>query len=426
MDLLTAWGVFNYGLVLLYGLLLSVSIAGGWKTRREKILVFLLCPIFLLIQSPCWLLLGVTAAKRLYPLIVHLPLALAMILGLKKPVGVTLISVCTGYLCCQLPRFVNIIVTALTGSALAGEIAYTVAIVPIYFLLRRFFVPAAQNAMADSRQTLILFGSMPVAYYLFDYITSIYTNLLYEGNRTLVEALPSMLIVFYVAFITAYRDQLQRRGETELQNSMLSNQFKQVEVELAALRRSESQSVLYRHDIRHHLAAIDGFLAADKPQQAREYIQGVCADVEAITPKRFCENELVNLLCSSYADRAARLGCRLSVEADLPQTLSIADTALCALLSNGLENALNAVGALNEPERKWISCTCGVRAGKLLIEIKNPCAGTVAIRDGLPVSQQEGHGYGCRSIQTITERNRGLCEFSAEKGLFTLRIALPI
>ena len=46
--------------------------------------------------------------------------------------------------------------------------------------------------------------------------------------------------------------------------------------------------------------------------------------------------------------------------------------------------------------------------------------------DGLPVSAQEGHGYGCRSIQAIVRGNRGLCEFQAENGIFTLRILLPM
>lgn len=426
MNTLSILNVVNYGLVLLYGLFLSVSIAGGWKSRRERLLVFLLCLILLLIQIPCWLILGIDAARQLYPLIVHLPLALALIFGLKKPVGITLVSVCTAYLCCQLPRFGSIAAEALTGSPLAGEIAYTILIVPICLLLWRFFAPAAHNAMTDSPQSLLLFGSLPVFYYIFDYTTAIYTKLLYEGNRPLVEAIPSVLIVFYVAFLTAYRQQLQQRSQTQLQSSMLSTQLKQTEGELAALRRSESQSVLYRHDMRHHLAAIDGFLAAGKLQQAQEYIKGVRSDIETITPKRFCENELVNLLCSSFADRAERTGVRLTVEADLPDILSISDTELCALLSNGLENALISAGALGEESRRWVSCTCGTRAGKLLIEIKNPYDGVIAMQDDLPVSDREGHGYGCRSIQAIVRRSRGLCAFAPEKGIFTLRIVLPM
>jgi len=425
MDFLTLLGVFNYGLVLIYGLFLSTYIAGGWTTQQQKRLTFMLCPLFLLIQSLCWLTWGVSTAKQLYPLIVHLPLVLILIFVLKKKPGVALVSVCTAYLCCQLPRWVNLAVTAVTGSPLAGEISYTLVIFPIYLLLRRYFVRIAHDAMAYSPQTLFLFGSLPFVYYIFDYATVIYSNALYAGIPALTEFFPTALIIFYVVFLAAYHAQTQKRTQAELQRSMLEVELKQSGAELESLRRIETQTAIYQHDMRHHLTAIDGFLSAGRHQQATEYIKKVQADVESITPRRFCENELVNLLCSSFSDRAERMGVRLTVEARLPKSLSVSDAELCSILSNGLENALNAVSALEEP-LKWTEFYCGIRFNKLLIEVKNPYTGEVTMWDGLPVSNRAGHGYGCRSIRTITEHHHGHCSFEAEEGLFTLRVVLPI
>ena len=45
---------------------------------------------------------------------------------------------------------------------------------------------------------------------------------------------------------------------------------------------------------------------------------------------------------------------------------------------------------------------------------------------GLPVSERAGHGYGCRSIQTIAERRGGLCEFRARGGIFSMQLVLPV
>lgn len=417
-------GIFNDALVLLYGIFLSASISGGCKCRRERATVLILCPILLLPQAACWLALGIEPAKRLYPLIVHLPLFLSLVLALKKPAGIALVSVCTAYLFCQLPRFGSILAAAVTGSELAGEIVYTVLIVAVYLLLQRFFVSAALGAMSDSRQSLLLFGALPVFYYLFDYATTVYTKLLYEGSRTMVEAIPSVLIIFYVAFLAAYRQQLQLRSQTRFLSSMLAGRLSQMESELASLRTIDSRSALYRHDMRHHMSAIDGFLAAGKLRQAREYIKQVQSGIEAITPKRYCKNELVNLILSSFDERARRLEVRLTADAALPEELGLPDTELSALLSNGMENALLAAGEL-EPGRRWVSCYCALRNRKLLIEIKNPYDGVIVTRGGLPVSDREGHGYGCRSINSIVEKNGGLCVFEPENGIFTLRIALP-
>ena len=181
MSVLTTLGVFNYGLVLLYGLFLSTFISGGWENTKQRTLVFAACPLFLMIQSVCWLALGADMARQLYPLITHLPLALILIFILKKKVDVALVSICTAYLCCQLPRWVDLVVTALTRSELIGEICYTLVIGPLFYLLYRFFVRPAYAAMMASPQSLLLFGSLPVAYYFFDYATVVYSDALYRG-----------------------------------------------------------------------------------------------------------------------------------------------------------------------------------------------------------------------------------------------------
>lgn len=184
-------------------------------------------------------------------------------------------------------------------------------------------------SMREYEGALLLFGSLPVTYYIFDYATTIYSDALYSGIQALNEFLPTVLITFYVLFLPAFHLQSQRQGTV------------------------------------------------------------------------------------------------LTVDASLPNDVAISDTELCSLLSNGLENALHAVADL-PADRKQISLYCGVRQNKLLIEIRNPCAGPIAMRDGLPVSDREGHGYGCRSIQAIAQRNGGLCVFSAQQGQFLLQIMLPV
>lgn len=425
MNFLSLLGTFNHGLVLIYGLFLSVSIVGGWETRRQKWIIIALCPLSLLVQGLCWLVWGVEMARQLYPLIVHLPLVLVLVFVLKKRLGVALVGVLTAYLCCQLPRWVNLALTALSDSPLAGEIGYTLSIVPIFFLLHRYFVQVAHDAMTYSPQTLFLFGSLPFVYYVFDYITVVYSNALYAGIPALTEFFPTALIIFYLVFLAAYHAETQKRTQAELQNSMLEIELKQSGSELENLRRIESQTAIYQHDMRHHLNAIDSLLSMEQPLQAQEYVRQVQANVEAVTPRHFCENEIVNLLCSSFSDRAVGMGIRLTVEAELPKALPFSDTEICALLSNGLENALHAAQSLAEPHN-WVSLYCCILHSKLLIEIRNPYVGKIIFRDGLPISNHAGHGYGCRSISTITRHNRGHCSFDTEGGEFILRVALPV
>lgn len=63
----------------------------------------------------------------------------------------------------------------------------------------------------------------------------------------------ALLIVFYVIFLTAYHVQTQRRGSAEMQSSMLEAKWSQAQTEMDAMRRSQAQTAVYQHDMRHHL-----------------------------------------------------------------------------------------------------------------------------------------------------------------------------
>ena len=206
---------------------------------------------------------------------------------------------------------------------------------------------------------------------------------------------------------------------------MLAMELDAAAQQVEAMEQSQAQAAVYRHDMRHHLNAISSYLSAGKPAEAQEYIHRVQADVGSFTPTRYCENELVNLLCSSFTGQARQAGVTLTIDARLPKSLPLSDTELCSILSNGLENALRATGQVTEGPR-WVDLYCGVRREKLLIEIKNPYAGAVPMENGIPVNHQAGHGFGCRSIAAIAQKWGGLCTFRAEEGVFSLQLAIPL
>ena len=381
MNIVSALDIFNYGLVLLYGLVLDVAIAGGCETAKQRRVILWLCPAFLLIQLLGWLVLGESGVKQIYPIIVHLPLALILVTVLKRSWGVAIVSTCTAYLCCQPPRWGSIAIEALTHSAVAADIVYILLIAGMFWLLRRYFVAAAYSTMTYSRWALLLFGSLPCTYYIFDYATTVYSDALYSGIQALNEFLPTVLIIFYILFLPAFYIETQKRSSAEMQRSLLEVELKQSQQEMDAMRASEMQTAVYQHDMRHHLNMIGGLLAAGQPQQAQDYIQKVQSDVESIATRRFCENETVNLLCSSFAQRAERAGVQLQVDARVPQELSVSDTELCSLLSNALENALRVAGGLDPPARRVVGLYCGIRLGKLSLRCATPttrrrCCGT--------------------------------------------------
>lgn len=68
--------------------------------------------------------------------------------------------------------------------------------------------------------------------------------------------------------------------------------------------------------------------------------------------------------------------------------------------------------------------------GKMLcIEVENYYAGTVDLRDGLPVTSKTdaaNHGIGTKSIRTLARRYGGDINISLEDQTFLLQIVIPL
>lgn len=139
--------------------------------------------------------------------------------------------------------------------------------------------------------------------------------------------------------------------------------------------------------------------------------------------QKYCANELVNMILSSYQDVIRQNEIRFDYSIQIPEKLSVSDVDFTSILSNGLENAIHAVSDL-ERERRSISLDLRLNDGKLLLSIKNPYTHRVELLDGIPQAKGAGHGLGTQSIKYIAEKLNGNCQFIARDGQFALRVVL--
>lgn len=140
--------------------------------------------------------------------------------------------------------------------------------------------------------------------------------------------------VMYIVFIFRFSAEESARGQLEQTRNNLKLQVGQAVREIEALRTSQEQTRAYRHDLRHHLQYISACIENGRGEQAQEYIQSICTEIETSKVTNYCENETANLIFSSYASRAENCGVPFRVEANIPQLISVAETDLCVLLSN--------------------------------------------------------------------------------------------
>ena len=131
-----------------------------------------------LLQGLVYFLWGAEFMQEVYPLVVHLPLLL-LLYGLTGRLLWPLFSILTAYLCCQLRRWIALLAVAiLSGGQPMQNLFELLLTVPLLVFLLRAASPLVRQLSDYPAKTQCQFGAIPVVYYIFDYITAVYTDLL--------------------------------------------------------------------------------------------------------------------------------------------------------------------------------------------------------------------------------------------------------
>lgn len=417
--------LLNFTAVGIFGMALSAAFCDILWTRKKILAMSAGMAAILLFQGMIHIQVGSDIVTKLYPLITHIPLTVFLCILNHSCLWPT-ISVLTAYLCCQLRRWLALLIVAVfAGSLTMQSVAELILTFPILLILVKFIAPSVRSISHYSVLLQCQFGLVPALYYGFDYLTRIYTNLLLDGVLVAVEFMPFVCSVAYMIFVVYTSGERQIRNRLEQTQAILNLQIGQAVREISALRDSQEKTRTYRHDMRHHMQYLSSCIENGQLKQAQEYIQEIYSKIEANKVTVFCENEAANLIFSTFAKRASDNNILMQVKARIPQFISVSETDLCVLLSNALENALYSCEKQRENGQAGeIKVSVYEKNTKLFLQIVNSCGEDITFEKGIPTTTRSGHGFGVRSICAIVERYGGIYTFSAENRRFILRISI--
>lgn len=414
----TAIEFSRYFAAMLFGMVVAVSFVGMPSTRKNYLVLGCFTVVVFIIQVACLFHWGMDTTWKMYPLLAHFPIAAFIALYLKRSWLIALTSMVTTFLCCQPPRWIGSVLGDIFGSATMNHLGYIFSVILMYYILQKYVTKSVQHLMERSVKSCLIFGAVPAFYYLVDFSTTVYTDFLYSGTRAAVQFMPFIISAFYFVFVLFYYAEMQKQASIERERDMLDTQLRQAQTELTSLRQMQENAAAYRHDMRHHFALLQGLAYKENIEEIKKYLQTAQSDIDAITPLRFCENETVNLILSSFASKAKQSGIMLTVNAKLPASLTFSDTELCSLLSNALENAIHACENIPDSNERHIRLRVYSKNNKLCIDIRNSYQTEPIFHQGLPVSKEPGHGFGTKSMAHIVEKHGGVYRFSVKDGWF--------
>lgn len=223
------------------------------------------------------------------------------------------------------------------------------------------------------------------------------------------------LIIGLVSAVTSYFNRRTRIQTLEMKESLAEEQ-------VLLLKDSITEVRQIRHNLKHHLTAMQMLLEAGNTKRLKNYLDILISEEEAIAPLYLSENLFVNNLLQQKFASAQKQQITITHDIHIPKTLPIKDTDLCNFLMNMLDNATEACSQLSTPEQRTISLEMRIANNMLKIRCTNPFQEKIRRSpDGTLLSRKSGHhGYGIYTMQQITEKYHGALLTEEKDGFFTV------
>ncbi len=370
-------------------------------------------------------LFGYTVFLRVFLLTISLPaIYLCRRLAGEKPSKVVFNYASQILLSLYVSNGITLIITKINGSELTDFLlrllAYCVIILLEYHFLRRPFL--ALSAIVQNGWLVL--AVIPCSLIIFAAALAVYP-VRYTENPTGVFFIYLLGIVIIILYVAVFQYLLmQYRFQTAAHNvELMKFQIENLKEKMEHDAMAAEQSRIDRHDTRHKFQTAAYLLESGKVPEALDYIHQSANQVQAQSPVTYCKDILLNATLSSYFGQAEKAGIVLETRLSIPDTLPVDSGEFSVVIANALENAIKACCSLPEDQRV-IVCKC-IYKPRLMLEISNPCRNDIVFsREGIPLSKENGHGIGTRSIMAFCKKYGALCSFSLENGRFTLKIAL--
>lgn len=251
------------------------------------------------------------------------------------------------------------------------------------------------------------------------YQSTLQTGRVLQGYIVLSSALLVFMFCFNAVFLLMATS-LNRNAKLQQENQFLSMQQQRYE----NLRTAIEEARQARHDMRHQFNQISALAEAGDLENLKSYLAKTVSRIPNLD-MCFCENRAADSVVGYYCAMAKRDEIPFRARLDLPETLPVDEIDMCLVLSNLLENALEA-SLRTAPGRRKIEITACVHADRiLLIEVENAFDGEINEKNGVfRSSKRRENGIGIQSVARIAEKTGGTSTFTHQNGTFSAKVML--
>ena len=183
-----------------------------------------------------------------------------------------------------------------------------------------------------------------------------------------------------------------------------------------------------RHDFNNHMSCIDMLLQMENIEKARNYIQKLTKFSEMQTVGVCVGNTIADAVIRQKLILAKQHQINMEIKGEISSKLQMEEPDLCALMSNSLDNAIEATCQIEDIAKRKIQLTITEKAHELFIQVSNNVKEDIGQQKVLITTKKDTkrHGVGMRSMHITVEKYKGHLSWQCKEKVFTLNIVLPI
>lgn len=232
-----------------------------------------------------------------------------------------------------------------------------------------------------------------------------------------------LTILFFIVMLIIINQKRTLRRMVALNERCIEEQ--RVQYHRVGERNQELRK--FHHDCNRHITAMQSLLKAKNYEELNRYMDELAVKKECL--QLISTNNIIgDAILNQYNGLCKDAGIELIVSGQFPDEMGIKETDFCVILSNGIENALEAAKKCSENRK--ITVEIFHQANMIFVNIKNPTLEKRLFIDeniGTSKADKEKHGYGVKIMKETASRYGGDVYWSVDDGQCVLtEIVLPM
>lgn len=315
------------------------------------------------------------------------------------------------------PKYSQYIIAGYSGLRLIQVFINKIVLIVAYFLIKYFVKTKFRKDSIKHYLILMVIGTFGVV----NLVKSTLSNL---TSQDMVNWIVFSVILFMAGMLVVMYE--RRQHELDMIHFM-QMKSQMVEENYKTLNKIYSTNSKIYHDFNNHITILYQFLLNNEVDRALKYLDDLGTPIKTLIEKTWTSNEVIDVIINSKLEKMNECSIHSDFNVEFPNNSDIQSQDICAILSNLLDNAIEACEKNQIVSNKWINLTIRVVNAMIVIKVENGMEVKPIIKNNnLLTSKADDklHGWGIKSVKSAVEKYGGVIKYTISEDRFKVVVTL--